>query len=160
MAFETSEGPDLIVTDITVTPASPAAGQSVTVQVTVRNQGSQPVAYGNNFYVDFYVDLVPQSMMVGDLSWGAQGAWFGVGEAYTFEGTHTFDAADSYQLYAQVDTDNTVKESWEGNNQFGPQAITVTGSGTSSSDEGPATATPVSPRRPRPTPTPGMPENP
>jgi hypothetical protein len=159
-AFEKSEGPDLIVTDITVTPASPAAGQSVTVQVTVRNQGSQPVAYGNNFYVDFYVDRVPQPMMVGDRSWGAQGAWFGVGETYTFEGTYTFDAADSYQLYAQVDTDDTVKETWEGNNQFGPQAITVTGSETSNVDETPATATPVSPRRPRPTPTPGMPENP
>jgi len=157
-SFESREGPDLVVTNLTITPASPASGQSVTVRVTVRNQGSQPVPYGNNFYVDFYVNRAPQLVMVGDLSWGAQGAWFGAGETHVFEGVYVFAVAGSHQVYAQVDTDNTVLESLEANNQFGPQPITVTDSGTSNVDEVPLT--PVSPRRPRPTPTPGMPDNP
>ena len=142
--------PDLVITGITLIPAAPAAGQTVTVRVTVQNQGPRPVAFGNNFYVDFYVNRQPQPLLPGELTWGAQGSWFGVGQSRTFEGTYIFSGG-VHQLYAQVDTDNTVAESNEGNNVYGPQPLTVSGTLLQGA---PVIEPPTPLREPRPTPTP------
>ena len=148
-----SDGPDLIVTGISVEPASPAAGQPTTVYVTVRNQGNMPVQPGNNFYVDFYVDREPALFSPGDIGWGVQDEWFGVGDTVVLTGVYTFTTSGTHSLYAQADTDDAVVERYENNNEFGPVVLGVTGTG--------AVEVPVAPDltpedgRPRPTPTPG-----
>ncbi len=114
-AYANVAGPDLVVTAIRV-----PAGQSNprTVYVDVKNQGNQPVAPGNNFYVDLYVNREPATNLVGDLTWGVQGGWLPAGATYTFNGA--LNLSTGAQLYAQIDTDNTVIEANESNNTIGP----------------------------------------
>ncbi len=139
----TSNAPDLVVTDLTVTPE----GGEYRVSVTVQNRGPQPVVYGNNFYVDLYIDREPAALLPGDVSWGAQGDWFGVNESHTFTELVTLGAG-THALYVQADTDNTVIEANEGNNRYGPVTVEVTGVQQLEERESP-TALPG----PRPTPT-------
>jgi hypothetical protein len=49
-------GNDLVVTNITMTPANPAAGQAVTFSATVKNQGTTPTTAGTAVGVGFSVD--------------------------------------------------------------------------------------------------------
>jgi uncharacterized membrane protein len=147
------DGPDLVVTDISVDPASPGAGESATVCVTVRNQGNRAMQSGNNFWVDFYVNTEPIPGTAGDLSWGAQGSDFGIGATRDFCDSYSFTAG-AHQLYAQADTDNTVTERFEDNNVFGPVPLNVVGVGSDEAPVAPAGSPTPGERRPRPTPTP------
>jgi hypothetical protein len=79
------------------------------------------VAAGNNFLIDFYNNPAsepPGPFQAGDILWGAQGVEFTAGMSLTFVGTLTFSAG-FHHLYAQVDTDNHVAETDEGNNLYG-----------------------------------------
>jgi hypothetical protein len=167
----TPTGKDLVVTEIRVVPAVPTAGVPAVVYVTIRNQGNVSVAPSNNFYADFYVDRVPAIYGHGDIAWGVQGEWMGAGQSYTFSGNFTFSGG-SHQLYAQVDTDNSVDECpFENNNVRGPQSLTVSGTANvaeqenqAQQNEGPrhtptpannnANVTPMITERPLSTPTP------
>jgi PKD repeat protein len=142
--------PDLVITGISVDgPVN--AGQPATVRVIVQNQGDQPVAFGNNFYVDLYVDRQPAPLLPGDIAWGVQGAWFGVGSSVELTASYTF-AAGTHQLYAQADTDDSVAEMLDSNNTLGPVPVSV--AGTTPDDEV-VTPTPLPEADvPRPTPTP------
>ena len=143
---------DLVVTSIEVQPANPTSGQQATVAVTIRNQGSANVAFGNNFFVDFYVNRVPGYAIYGDVSWGVQGADMTAGASRTFSAPYTFPGG-AHQLYAQVDTDNTVNECPnEGNNIFGPQTLVVSGAGAGEEHE--IQTVPEVTTEPRHTPTP------
>jgi uncharacterized repeat protein (TIGR01451 family) len=78
--------PDLVVTDIFV---NASVSGDYTVQATVRNQSAVPVTYGNNFYVNVYVDpaepftgvQLPDQDIQPAISWGVQGSWFGAGQS-------------------------------------------------------------------------------
>jgi hypothetical protein len=118
-------GPDLVVIDLTIAPINPVAGQEAEIILTIQNQGNQPVQVGNNFFIDFYVDVVPVPYLPGVLYWGAQGADFGVGQSRSFSAEFIFSAG-THNLYIQVDTDQSVPENNEQNNIFGPHTITVT----------------------------------
>lgn len=117
-------GPDLVVVDLTIVPASPEAGETAEIIVTVQNQGNQAVTPGNNFFIDFYVDTVPVPYLPGDIFWGAQGSQFWAGASHTFSQDFSFSAG-THNLYIQVDTDQSVAETNEANNIFGPQVINV-----------------------------------
>ncbi len=120
-------GVDLVVTSIQVQPGTPSSGQAATVLVTIRNQGGTDVAFGNNFFLDFYDNRLPGFALSGDVSWGVQGADLSAGASRTFTAPYTFSGG-THQLYAQVDTDNNVDECPnEGNNILGPILLTVTG---------------------------------
>jgi fibronectin-binding autotransporter adhesin len=142
--------PDLVVTDISV--AGPVnAGEPVTVRVTVANQGDQPVTFGNNFYVDLYVDRQPAPLLPGNIDWGVQGSWFSVGISRTLSVSYTFTSG-THQLYAQADTDNSVAEMLENNNTLGPVTVNAQGA---TPDEEEVVPTPLPEIDvPRPTPTP------
>jgi hypothetical protein len=138
------------VTEIRVVPAVPTAGSPAVVYVTIHNQGNVNVSPSNNFYVDFYVDRVPARYLIGNIEWGVQGEWLGAGQSYTLSTPYTFNGG-SHQLYAQVDTDNTVDECpFENNNVSGPQLLTVSGAANIGGQENPAQQN-VGPRH---TPTP------
>lgn len=51
-------GNDLVVTSITMAPASPTTGQAVTFTAVVKNQGTTPTTAGTAVGVAFYVDNV------------------------------------------------------------------------------------------------------
>lgn len=143
-------GVDLVVTGITVEPSAPVAGQAATVSITIRNQGTVAVTYGNNFYLDFYVDRTPTYLLVGDLVWGVQAADVGAGESATFTGSFVFGSG-SHQVWAQVDTDNTVNECPFENNNVLDITINATGMGVNQNVQ------PDIPENlPRYTPTPGF----
>ncbi|MEA3310229.1 MAG: CARDB domain-containing protein, partial [Chloroflexota bacterium] len=143
-----SDAPDLVVTALDAV----LDGGNYLISVTVKNQGPQPVAYGNNFYVDFYVDNIPERALPGAYSWGVQGDWFGVGESRVLTTTYHL-AVGTHQLYAQADTDNTVVEANEANNVLGPRAIVVTSSVQVGNDESELQPVVTPLPGPRPTPT-------
>lgn len=150
---------DLIVTGISIQPSPPVSGQPVTVFVTIRNQGSVNVTFGNNFYLDFYVDNVPAPLLVGALTWGVQGSDMTAGASKTYSASYTFTSQGSHQLWAQVDTDNTVNECpHEDNNIFGPLTVVALEPNSDTSQTTAEAATPViidlpEPTGPRATPT-------
>ncbi|HSH01397.1 MAG TPA: choice-of-anchor Q domain-containing protein [Anaerolineae bacterium] len=144
----TPTGIDLVVTDIVIIPN----GSNHIVQVTVRNQGTQSVPYGNNFYLDFYVDRAPQPFVSGDIFWGVQGSDFPAGATVTYQGVYAFTSG-SHSLWAQVDTDQTVNECPnDGNNVYGPEVISITTSDTPIE----VPETPNEDGDPRETPTPAL----
>ncbi|MCL4870447.1 MAG: right-handed parallel beta-helix repeat-containing protein [Anaerolineae bacterium] len=151
-------GVDLVVVGIEIVPANPTAGQTVTVRVTIRNQGTTNVTPGNNFYLDFYVNRSPAPVLPGDIQWGIQGSWMTAGATRTLTDSYVFSGG-THQLWAQVDTDNTVNECPnEHNNILGPITLTVTGTaGQPAGDVTPVAPAPLD--RPRPTPTPGLPDD-
>ncbi len=51
-------GNDLVVTSLTMSPTSPAAGQAVTFTAIVKNQGTTPTTAGTTVGVAFYVDNI------------------------------------------------------------------------------------------------------
>jgi PKD repeat protein len=81
-----SPRPDLVVTELF---ASSTAAGDYTVQATVRNQSSAPVAFGNNFYVNVYLDppepftpgQLPDPGITPAVRWGVQASWFGAGQS-------------------------------------------------------------------------------
>ena len=155
-----TSGVDLIVTQIQVVPNPPVAGQPATIMVTIRNRGNVDVTFGNNFYVDFYVDRVPAPLLVGDMYTGIQGADMtaGTSRTYTLDqptASYVFSSG-SHQLYAQVDTDDSVNECDENNNVLGPINLSANGL---NQDEAREPSEQQIELGPRVTPTPALPLN-
>src|SRR5204863_5793586 len=121
--------PDLIVTDVSWSPANPAPGNAVTFSATIKNQGTAATPAGVIHGVSFWVDgtqvswdgtstasLAPGGTRVLTASAGPSGsaAWTATG------GNHT--------VQAWVDDVNRMAESNENNNQLS-EPLTVS-SGT------------------------------
>ncbi len=127
--------PDLIITDITYSPTSPAVGNTVTFSAVVKNQGTAAGAAGT---VTFQVDGT-QAATVTDTSSIAAGATLtvtGIGSWTATSGTHTLSAA--------VDTANATAESNESNNSYS-ENLTINPSGTPDLIVTDITYTPASP---------------
>ncbi len=125
--------PDLIISNMTVTGDG-------TLMVTVQNQSTVPVSFGNNFHVNVYRTSNLNSPLV---SWGVQGGWMGAGQSRTF--TYALPSG-SYDLRAWADPWEVVDESDEDNNTLN-QSFSVTGAG------GDPVLTPLELSEPLPTPT-------
>ena len=111
-----------MVASIATTPAQPAAGQPVTVTVTVKNQGN--LAAGA-FSADFYKDraAAPGPGVIGDVRCAI--AALAAGASTPCTGTVTYITAGTFSAWAQVDTAQAVAESNEANNVSGPRTMTV-----------------------------------
>jgi len=96
--------PDLIIQDITWSPASPSVGNSVTFTFTIKNQGSMKAGYS---YVAYYVDGSSRGYHdVPDIEAGAN-----VTMSFTWTGQ-----ADSHIFRVVADMENHVPETNESNN--------------------------------------------
>ncbi len=120
--------PDLVVTDISWKPASPATGSAVTLSATIKNQGTAPTPAGAKHGVLFTFDdgaagsgvwsdthaasIAPGAWVTLTANGGSAGAtWKAV------EGTHT--------VKANVDDVNRIAESNEANNVMSKQITVV-----------------------------------
>ncbi len=129
---------DLIVTAIDLDPAKPTAGEPVDVEVEVRNFGTTGAGF---FFVDFYQDRAgpPPLFAVGDMSCGIPA--LAAGASAICSGTVTYASPGSFHAWAQVDTNDFVSETNEGNNLDSPDKVEVN---AATPTPQPATATPTS----------------
>jgi hypothetical protein len=134
-----ANGPDLVITGISVTPSAPAAGQSATVKVTIKNQGNQAVP-DVWYYISLYIDRAPtgRSDVTDYYAFGSKK--LAVGSTYTativtVSGSPITFTAGTHALYAQVDSCwqcstpdyALIQETNENNNIFGPFSLNVSG---------------------------------
>ena len=128
--------PDLIVTDIRVSPSSPYVNGAATAYVTIMNVGTADVELGNNFFLDLYINPTTDDLrgIPGDYTWDVQGHWMKVNLPVEFEVSLSGVFADtaSYALWAQVDRAELpdfplgfVTEIREDNNVLGPEVVTT-----------------------------------
>jgi subtilase family serine protease len=111
--------PDLIIQNITCSPASPSIADRVTTAVTIKNQGKSQATY---LYLYLYIDDAKKYQQILSL----------VDAGDTVTGTFTWTAkADKHTLKVVVDGENDVDESNESNNV---KTTTVTCSSTPASD--------------------------
>lgn len=121
--------PDLVVTDISWSPASPAAGNSVLFSATIKNQGTGATPSGVIHGVNFLVDGTQVSWSDNNTSSLAAGASVTVTATGGPGGSASWSATEgSHTVKAWVDDVNRISESNEDNNQYS-KAITVSGQG-------------------------------
>ena len=121
--------PDLVVTDISWEPASPAPGSAVTLRATIKNQGDAPTPAGTKHGVLFMFDDGGAGPGVwSDTHTGsiAPGAWVTVTANGGSAGATWKAVAGTHTVKAHVDDVNRIAESDEANNVRSEQ-ITVSG---------------------------------
>jgi len=113
--------PDLVITDIAPDPISGTVSEDIKVTVTVKNQGGSAAG---GFYVHIYEDLAasPMPHQVGDDEWIGDLA---AGASTSVVFTVRYDSEGGYSLWAQVDTNEDVAESNEGNNVYGSVSVSI-----------------------------------
>jgi hypothetical protein len=133
---EPAANPDLQISGLTWTPASPSESNAITLSATVRNAGDrQSGATSVNFY--FGTTKVGTGQ-VGVLAAGATA---------TITANIGAKDAGSYSVNAKVDEDNLVVEKIETNNSFtNPTALVVTAVPTSDLVASPVSWTPTNPQ--------------
>lgn len=118
--------PDLIVTDITSSPASPLTGNTVTFSAVVKNQGTGTKAAGTIIGVSFSVDGTQVSWSDNTTSSLAPGATVTVTANGGPSGSSTWTATTgTHTVMAWVDDVNRISESNESNNQYS-ESLAVT----------------------------------
>jgi len=123
MFIATSDGPDLIIESISVSPPNPVPDQNATYTVRVRNQGTASIS--TSFYVDLFVDNVPIRNCEGR---GSNSSWFVASlsaGAYQDLTTTMALSTGTHSLYAHADTYCSIAESNENNNILGPIDVKV-----------------------------------
>ncbi len=123
-------GPDLIITDITTSPANPTKYQLFTVSTTVKNQGTVAVSY-EFIKFGYYFDLsqpptytTTTNKTYSDIINLAPGE----SQVVNYGGAY-FTTSGSHTVHALVDRDQTLPETNEINNAAGPAALNVASSG-------------------------------
>ncbi len=106
--------PDLVVTAIRIYPTAPKVNRPITIEVDIANIGPVPVATGNNFFVDLYVNpqTAPQACVPGQAFWSVQAFQLDDGSEtlratfnpLTDEGFERFQDVGNVRLWAQADT--------------------------------------------------------
>ena len=133
---EAAANPDLQVSGLTWTPASPSESSPITLSATVRNAGDrQSPATSVNLYLG--------TTRVGTAAVGALAA----GATATVTANIGAKDAGSYSANAKVDEDNTVVEKIETNNSYtNPTALVVTAVPTSDLIASPVSWSPTNPQ--------------
>jgi chitodextrinase len=112
---------DLIVTDVTWTPANPAAGQAVTFSATIKNQGTGPTPSGIKHGIAFKVDGVTVNWSDNNTTSLAAGASRTQTANSGINGVATYTVAatpNPHSVEAFVDDTSIIPESNETNNKL------------------------------------------
>ncbi len=111
--------PDLVVTDITSSPASPLTGNAVVFSAVVKNQGTGATPAGTIIGVGFLVDNTQVSWSDNTTSSLAAGASVTVTANGGPNGSASWTATTgNHNVTAWVDDVNRISESNESNNQY------------------------------------------
>ncbi|WP_139903016.1 CARDB domain-containing protein [Clostridium thermarum] len=111
--------PDLIVTDITTSPATPLTGNLVRFSAVVKNQGTGATPAGTIIGVSFFVDGTQVSWSDNTTSSLAPGASVTVTANGGPSGSATWTATTgNHTVMAWVDDVNRINETNENNNQY------------------------------------------
>ncbi len=123
---------DVVITNLTLSPANPQPNETFSITATVQNQGN--LATGSVPYVDIYFDQDPLTNInpatgcpfQSDLYSGSTLSGLDPGQSATatIEITNGLPGGSS-QIYAYVDADCTITESNEDNNRFGPVSVNI-----------------------------------
>jgi hypothetical protein len=119
-----AEQVDLTILSIVPSTTNPQINQTVTVTVTVKNQGTGNI--GGTFFIDFYKDAGATGPTVGELSdifCEINSLAAGATKTCTFK--IAYASIGNYRIWAQVDSDVYIPESDETNNISGPVTIQV-----------------------------------
>lgn len=130
--------PDLVVTNVTWSPATPAVGNAVTFSAVVKNQGAAATPSGVNTGIVFKVNGT-------NTNWTSHTSQIAAGQSVTLtataglSGTSTWTPTDggTYTLLAHVDDTVKIAESNETNNTFTKSltvGTTTTGTGDANND--------------------------
>jgi len=124
VSFSYAALPDLVVQSISTNPTYPRPGQTVSVTMTVRNQGA---GAAGAFFIDFYKNraTAPTVGVYGD-GW-CNPAGLAAGATTTCTLSVSYASAGAYSMWAQADSEGSVAEANNANNVFGPQSIVVDG---------------------------------
>ena len=121
--------PDLVVTDISWSPANPAPGSAVTLKATIKNQGDAPTPAGVKHGVLFTFD----DGAAGSGIWSdahstsiAPGAWVTVTANGGSAGSTWKAIAGTHTVKAHVDDVNRIAEENENNNVMAKEIIVGT----------------------------------
>ncbi|WP_281184610.1 CARDB domain-containing protein [Trichlorobacter lovleyi] len=117
-------GPDLIVAALDV-PASATAGQTISVPVTIQNQGT---GAAGTFYIGLYLStdstITASDTFLGEEYLSSLAA--GTQRSYTASVVLPASASGTYYIGAIVDTRSAVSESEEANNSFVANPTVIT----------------------------------
>ncbi len=118
--------PDLIITNVTLSPTNPTSGVSFSAQVTIKNQGtsSSPAKYvGTAYYYDLTSTPTTSTTYNGGLY-----SYFtlAAGQSKTITlSSLKLSGTGNHNLRLYVDVFNVITESDETNNAYGPINITI-----------------------------------
>jgi hypothetical protein len=114
--------PDLVIQKMVIDPIQPAQGQTVAIEITVKNQGQ---AASVECWLDWYNNLSapPISHQEGDDY--VEVPILAPSESYTWQTSYVYNSVGDFNMYAQVDSFNYNTESIEDNNVYGPHGIHV-----------------------------------
>ena len=117
---------DLVVESIATNPIVSGNEQVVEIEITVKNQGM--LEAGEEIYpvrVSWYhhLDELPSINDNGDLY--QDFIFLGAGATQIIHKTYTYETTGEYNMYAQVDSKDSVIETDEANNILGPVSIHV-----------------------------------
>jgi len=120
--------PDLFITNISASNPNPSFGETITISVEIKNEGSTSSA---GFMVDLFdnpvVPLTPVPGTRGDLG-TLRVSTLGMGESKVIEFTGIswpYQTGEVHDIWGGIDTDDEVNESDESNNTFGPAGILI-----------------------------------
>jgi hypothetical protein len=121
-------GPDLEISNVVWTDTNPYVCDMINVEITIYNNGNVDIPGGTGFIVDIYYDLgsPPAPMQIGDQAVFVD-TGIPTGDFVIVDFDITWDIAETWSSYVQVDTDGYITELDEGNNVWGPDAITWNG---------------------------------
>jgi len=138
--------PDLVVTDISWTPANPATGDAVTLKATIKNQGDAPTPAGAKHGVLFTFDDGAAGPGVWSDTYTASiapGAWATVTASGGSAGATWKAVAGTHTVKATVDDVNRIAESNEANNVRTEQIVVSKAASGSTPTPTPTPTTPA-----------------
>lgn len=125
-----TNGPDLIITNISTTPANPSTYSMFDIAVTIKNQGTTAVS-DQTLVIGSYHDLTQlPTYTTPTNNQAVQSVTLLPGESKIYNmQTNYFSTSGSHKIHAMVDQQKHLLESNEDNNAFGPHNMTVASAG-------------------------------
>ena len=112
--------PDLIIQKMVVDPIQPIQGQTVTIEIMVKNQGQ---AASEVCWLDWYANLAAPPIPDQEGEDYVAVPPLAPAETYTWQTSYVYNSVGDFNMYAFVDSFSEIAESIDDNNVYGPYGI-------------------------------------